>query len=75
MLKIDLGDSIKVLKKNNAKRVFVQVPEGLKTKTDDIIEELEKKGFSAVASMDPCFGACDLSKKKGNNSNATQYST
>ncbi len=60
MLKLELSDATKQLKKFHAKRVFLQVPEGLKTKTEGIIAELEEKGFEVVTSMDPCFGACDL---------------
>jgi 2-(3-amino-3-carboxypropyl)histidine synthase len=71
MLKTDLTRAIAELKKLKAKRIFLQIPEGLKTKVDSIIEELEgdreqkgsdknKKGFEVVASMDPCFGACDV---------------
>jgi len=60
MLKLELSDATKQLKKLRAKKVFLQVPEGLKTKTEGIIAELEEKGFEVVTSMDPCFGACDL---------------
>ncbi|MFA5125495.1 MAG: diphthamide biosynthesis enzyme Dph2 [archaeon] len=59
MLKIELTHAVKELKKARAKKVFLQVPEGLKTKAENIIEELEGKGFEVVTSMDPCFGACD----------------
>ena len=64
MLKIELLESIKQLKKLKAKKIFLTVPEGLKTKVEEIIEELEEKGFSVATSMDPCFGACDLKQKE-----------
>jgi len=64
MLKLELSDAVKQLKKLHAKRVFLQVPEGLKTKTEGIIAELEEKGFEVVTSMDPCFGACDLKQNE-----------
>jgi len=60
MLKLDLTNAIKELKKLKAKKVFLQIPEGLKTKAENIIEELEEKGFSVICEMDPCFGACDV---------------
>jgi len=60
MLKFDLSGAIKELKKKKAKRVLVQVPEGLKTKTNEIIIQLQKKGIEGIAGMDPCFGACDV---------------
>ncbi|MFA5931308.1 MAG: diphthamide biosynthesis enzyme Dph2 [archaeon] len=60
MLQIDLSQAIKDLKKTKAKRVFVQIPEGLKTNIENIITQLEEKGFEVITSMDPCYGACDL---------------
>ncbi len=60
MLKIDLTPAIKELKEKNAKKVLVQIPEGLKTQTDKIVETLEKEGFEIVSEMTPCFGACDV---------------
>lgn len=64
MLKIELTDAIKQLKRLKAKKIFLQIPEGLKTKTDDLVNELEEKGFEVATSMDPCFGACDLKQKE-----------
>jgi 2-(3-amino-3-carboxypropyl)histidine synthase len=60
MLKFDLSSAIKELKKKKTKKVFVQIPEGLKTKTSEIISILEKNKIEAIAGMDPCFGACDV---------------
>jgi 2-(3-amino-3-carboxypropyl)histidine synthase len=60
MLQLDLTQAIKDLKKTKAKKVFLQVPEGLKTNVEGIINELEEKGFEVDTSMDPCFGACDI---------------
>ncbi len=60
MLKMNLVESSAELKKLKAKRVFLQIPEGLKTDADEIVEELEGKGFEVITGMDPCFGACDV---------------
>lgn len=60
MLKLDLTNSTKELKKLHAKKIFLQIPEGLKTKTEGIVEELEGKGFEVLIEMDSCFGACDV---------------
>jgi 2-(3-amino-3-carboxypropyl)histidine synthase len=60
MLQLDLTQAIKELKKTHAKKVFLQIPEGLKVKVENIVNELEEKGFEVVTSMDPCFGACDI---------------
>jgi 2-(3-amino-3-carboxypropyl)histidine synthase len=48
------------LKSVKAKRVFVQYPEGLKTKIQEIDEELKKNGFETVLCCEPTFGACDV---------------
>ncbi len=48
------------LKKFNARKIFIQIPEGLKTKALNISGLLEKNGFETVTSVEPCFGACDL---------------
>ncbi len=48
------------LKQLKAKRVFVQYPEGLKTKIQDIDEELKKNGFETILCCEPTFGACDV---------------
>ncbi len=60
MLQMNLEEAIKELKRTRAKKVFVQVPEGLKMSVEKIAEELEKNGFEVIISMDPCFGACDI---------------
>ncbi|MCX6821219.1 MAG: diphthamide biosynthesis enzyme Dph2 [Candidatus Aenigmarchaeota archaeon] len=48
------------LKKINAKRIFVQYPEGLKLKIQGICKQFEKEGFEVVISCEPCYGACDV---------------
>ncbi len=66
MLKIELTSAIRELKNKKAKKVFLQIPEGLKVNAENIIEQLEERGFEVFASMDPCFGACDLKQKEAN---------
>lgn len=53
-------DMLKKLKKAKAKRVFLQVPEGLKTGAFELVDFLEGKGIEIFLSVEPCFGACDL---------------
>ncbi len=56
-----LGEStFRKLSEIGAKRVMVQIPEGLKTKAYDIYSELRSGGFAPMISVEPCFGACDL---------------
>ncbi len=64
MLKIELTNAIRELKKKKAKKVFLQIPEGLKIRAEGIIEQLEEEGLEVFTSMDPCFGACDLKQKE-----------
>jgi 2-(3-amino-3-carboxypropyl)histidine synthase len=46
--------------KLGAKRVLIQVPEGLKPDAPRISKTIEKLGVQAIISADPCYGACDL---------------
>jgi 2-(3-amino-3-carboxypropyl)histidine synthase len=55
-----MDDAIKKLKELNARRIFVQIPEGLKAKAQDIAKELEKNGFDVTVCLEPTYGACDL---------------
>jgi len=56
-----LGENtIKKLNSVGSKRVFVQIPEGLKTRAKRISDFLEDVGFMPFISIEPCFGACDL---------------
>lgn len=64
MLKLELNEAIETLKKMRAEKIFLQIPEGLKTNADTIIEELEANGFEVITSMDPCFGACDIKENE-----------
>jgi 2-(3-amino-3-carboxypropyl)histidine synthase len=46
--------------KLKAKRVLLQLPEGLKPEAPKIAKIVEKCGALAIISADPCYGACDL---------------
>jgi 2-(3-amino-3-carboxypropyl)histidine synthase len=56
----DPNSLIKRLKRARAKKIFLQVPEGLKTAVQDIASDMEKAGFVVFVSIEPCFGACDI---------------
>jgi len=45
------------IKKRKAKRVLIQLPEGLKR---EFVKIADKLAAEAVLSGDPCFGACDI---------------
>ncbi len=46
--------------KVNAKRVLIQLPEGLKPEAPNLAKIIEKCNATAIVSADPCYGACDL---------------
>jgi len=43
-----------------AKRVLLQLPEGLKSEAPRIAKIIEETGALSVISADPCYGPCDL---------------
>ncbi len=57
---VDLEGAKKFLREKQAKTAIVQIPEGLKTKTTQIIDQLKGTCENVFVKMDPCFGACDL---------------
>jgi len=58
---IDLENAAKTIKKNNYKRVVLQIPEGLKNHVSEFINYLETEtNAQIIVSVDPCFGACDI---------------
>lgn len=46
--------------KLGAKRVLIQLPEGLKPEAPRLAKIIEKSGALPIVSADPCYGACDL---------------
>jgi len=59
--KFNLEKVIETIKKQKAKRVLLQFPEGLKPKAIEIAKKIESKTKAKVLIwMDSCYGACDL---------------
>jgi 2-(3-amino-3-carboxypropyl)histidine synthase len=48
------------INKQNAKRVLLQLPEGLKPEAPRLAAVVENAGALAIISADPCYGACDV---------------
>lgn len=46
--------------KLGAKRVLIQLPEGLKSEAPRLAKIVEKASALPIVSADPCYGACDL---------------
>lgn len=49
---------------DGAKKVLIQLPEGLKTKAEEIENKLKEKNVEAAVCLDPCYGACDLKDRE-----------
>lgn len=59
--KIEMDKVISEIKKNKAKRVLLQLPDGLKPEAKKITDEItEKTGCEVLIWADSTFGACDL---------------
>jgi 2-(3-amino-3-carboxypropyl)histidine synthase len=50
----------KEIKKRGAKRVLLQLPEGLKPEGPRLADIVAKTGALPIISADPCYGACDI---------------
>lgn len=48
------------IKKSGAKRVLLQLPEGLKTRATEIMTTLREGSIECILSADPVYGACDI---------------
>ncbi len=56
---MQVDDLVTEVKKTGAKRIMLQLPAGLRSRTIEIAGALEKEGISTAASLNPCYGACD----------------
>lgn len=65
---LELEKAINEIKKQKAKLVCIQLPDGLKPKANEIADKIEKATKAKVIIwLGSCFGACDvpdLSKQK-----------
>jgi len=48
------------IKKRGAKRILLQLPDGLKPSGLRLAAAIERAGATAIISGDPCYGACDI---------------
>lgn len=62
---LELKKIVKELKKQKAKLVCIQLPDGLKPKATEIVDYIEKNTSSkCLIWADSCFGACDIPELK-----------
>ncbi len=60
---LELDRVVKEITQQKAKRVLVQLPDGLKPRSKDIVEVLRKKTKAEVIIwLESCYGACDIPK-------------
>lgn len=57
---LDVRSTSEPRSEDGAKRVLVQVPEGLLWKAQEILDALYEADVRAFMSLEPCYGACDL---------------
>jgi len=58
---LELAKAVEEIKKLNAKRVCIQVPDGLKPKSRDIAKELKSQtGAEIIIWAGDAYGACDV---------------
>ncbi|MEM7819243.1 MAG: diphthamide biosynthesis enzyme Dph2 [Candidatus Aenigmatarchaeota archaeon] len=55
---------IKTIKKQKPKKILLQLPDGLKTRAIDILNEIENEKIDVILSNDTCYGACDLRERE-----------
>ena len=53
-----------------AKRVLIQLPEGLKPEALHLAKTVEEAGALPIISADPCYGACDVAEAEAESLNA-----
>lgn len=58
---LELSRAVEEIKKNNAKLVCIQLPDGLKPKAREIQQYIEKNtNASVVIWLGSCWGGCDV---------------
>ena len=58
---LELEKAVKEIKKSKAKRVCIQLPDGLKPKAKEIADVLRKETKAEIIIwLGSCYGACDV---------------
>ncbi|HRZ85346.1 MAG TPA: diphthamide synthesis protein [Candidatus Paceibacterota bacterium] len=63
MYNLELDKIVKEIKKLKAKRVLIQLPDGLKPNAEQIVDYIQKSTNSKVQVfvwLGTCFGGCDI---------------
>jgi 2-(3-amino-3-carboxypropyl)histidine synthase len=57
---INLKKLKNLIEQKRAKKIYLQLPEGLITRAVRFVDEIEAMGVQVILSAERCFGACDL---------------
>lgn len=58
---LEMEKAIEVVRESGAKKVLVQLPDGLKPQAKEIVDQIqEKTDVKVVVWAGSCFGACDV---------------
>jgi len=61
MYSLELNKIVKEIEDNKAKRVLFQLPDGLKPKAEEIVNEIEQKTEAEILLwLGDCYGGCDI---------------
>jgi 2-(3-amino-3-carboxypropyl)histidine synthase len=61
MYKLELDKLISTIKQQNAKKVLIQLPDGMKHKANIVSDAIEENtNAKAFIWLGSCYGACDL---------------
>lgn len=61
MYNLELNKAVNKIKTSNAKQVLIQLPDGLKNKSNEVVDYIEENtNAKAFIWLGSCFGACDL---------------
>ena len=61
MYDLELNNITSEIKKRKCRQVFIQLPDGLKPKADEIVEHIEKNSKAkAFIWLSSCYGGCDI---------------
>jgi len=60
-MRVEIEGAIEEIKRKGARKVGLQLPDGLRRRSFEIAEEIERRtGAEVIISGNTCFGACDL---------------
>ncbi len=65
----NIHNLISEVRQHNARKIMVQLPEGLKINATEIIDDMKKQGIECIFAADSSYGACDLRDKEAGQMN------